>query len=149
MKKNLYFAFCFLLSFLFVTFNSLEGFSQSNWNPIGLDVAGHNTMSGVEASYQLSTCNGADVVFVQLINHNAYAVTVEWYPAVFTQDHQWFKKETPADKKSVTLNANSQLDGDCSGTKPEMIILLSDFSVQAINFFRYGALNFSVTNAGQ
>jgi hypothetical protein len=136
-----------LISFALL-FSFFESFSQtnSNWNPIGLNVAGYNMMNGVEASYQLNTCSGEDVVFVKLVNHNAFTVTVEWYPAVFTQDHQWIKKETLADKKSVTLNPNDQLEGDCSGTKPEMIILLADFSTPAINFFRYGAMNFSVAN---
>ena len=139
-----------LLVFSLLSFH-LKSFSQTNpasggagWNPIGLTVSGHNTINGVDASYQLNTCNGEDVVFVKLVNHNTYAVTVEWYPAVFTQDQQWIKKENLTDKISVALAPNIELAGDCSGTKSGMLIRLSDFSVQPLNFFRYGATNFSV-----
>ena len=133
-----------IIFFLFYFFFFAEGFSQTSWMPIGLDVVGHNTMNGVDAFYQQGICNGEDVVFVKLSNHNSYAVTVEWYPSVFTQDHQWIKKEKLTDKISVAVAPNVELEGDCSGTKPGMIILLSDFSVQPSNFFRYGAINFSV-----
>ena len=119
-------------------------FAQSNWSPIGLDVAGHNKVNGIEASYQLNNCNGEDVVFVQLINHNKYAVTVEWYPAVFTKESKWIRKENLSDKKSIALNPNAELAGDCSGTNQMMMIHLKDFSITADNFFRYGTSNFSV-----
>ena len=146
MTKKLILTVFVLLFFFFKNFSQTTPSSgQAGWNPIGLDAGGLNTKDGVDASYQISTCKGEDVVFVKLVNHNTYTITVEWYPAIFTQDHKWIKKETLADKKSITLNPNGQLEGDCSGTKPEMIIRLADFSIKKNNFFRYGALSFMVS----
>lgn len=138
MKKIIFLSFCLLL-FLQQQLNA-----QAIWSPIGLDVVGRNMISGVEASYQLNNCNGEDVVFVKLINHNNYTVTVEWYPAVFTKELKWIRKENPTDKKSVDINPNAALTGDCSVSNPSMMILLKDFSVDAANFKRYGTTNFAV-----
>ena len=146
MTKKITLTVFVLLFFFFQNFAQTNAPSgKAEWVPIHLIASCGNTINGVEASYQLSTCNGVDIVFVKLVNHNAYPVKVEWYPAVFTQEHQWIKKETLADKKSITLNPNGQLEGDCSGTKPEMIIRLADFSIKKNNFFRYGALSFMVS----
>ena len=125
-------------------FTNITEISAQTWNPIGLNVVGHNTMNGVEALYQLSQCSGEDAVYVKLINHNSNIVSVEWYPAVFTNETKWHITETPADKKSVTLNPNASKEGDCSGSEPTMIILLKDFSVSINDFMRFGTTNFSV-----
>ncbi|MBI4931626.1 MAG: hypothetical protein HY841_12725 [Bacteroidetes bacterium] len=142
MKKIILFSlFLFIASCIFAQTNSA---GVASWNPIGLDVAGHNTIKGIEAFYQLNNCKGENVVFVQLINHNNYAVTVEWYPAVFTKELKWIKKENPSDKISVTLNANAELAGDCSGAYQATALHLKDFSVNAADFNRYGVSNFVI-----
>lgn len=138
MKKILLLSFCLFL-FLQYQLNA-----QTTWSPIGLDVVGHNKMNGVEASYQLGTCNGNDVVFIKLINQNSFDVTVEWYPAVFTNTLTWIKKETPADKKSIDVNSGAELTGDCSASNPSLMILLNDFPVAVNNFIRFGTTNFTV-----
>lgn len=140
MTKKITLILFFLLFFFF------KNFSQTNWNPIKLNVAGHNTLSGVEASYQVNTCNGDDVVFVKLVNHNAYSVTVEWYPGVFTKELNWIRKENPSDKISVTVNPNAELAGDCSGANQTMMIRLKDFSVDVTNFNMYGTSDFTVSS---
>ena len=137
MKKYLLFAFCFL-------FLHSKIFAQNTWNPIGLSVSGDNTMNGVDALFQLNTCNGEDVVFMKLVNHNSYAVIVEWYPAVFTNDLKWIKKENISDKKSITLSPNSDVASDCSGSYRIMMNLLKDFSIGAADFMRFGTTNFAV-----
>ena len=137
MKKYLLFVLCF---HFFIS----KSFAQTTWNPIGLSVSGNNTMNGVDALFQLNTCNGEDVVFMKLVNHNSYAVTVEWYPAVFTNDLKWIKKENLSDKKSIALDPNSEVASDCSGANPMMMNLLKDFSVVASNFMRFGTTNFVI-----
>ena len=139
MKKN---SLLFFISFLVFSFN---GFSQQSWSPIGLTVSGANSYNGVDAFYQLSNCNGEDAVLVKFVNHNAYAVTIEWYPGVFSTEQKWIRKENLADKKSIVLNPNAELAGDCTAANPCMIILLKDFSLAATNFARYGTSNFSIT----
>src|ERR1017187_6748096 len=147
MTKKITLTIFVLLFFLFKNFAQTNAPSgQAGWNPIGFNVSGtNNTVNGVAVYYQLSTCNGEDVVFVKFVNNNNYSVNVEWYPAVFTQEHKWIKKETLADKKSVTLNPNSELEGNCSGTKPETVIRLSDFSIKKSDFFRYSTSNIAVS----
>src|SRR3989304_9864259 len=100
-----------LAAFLF-SFH-LKSFAQTTWDPIGLDVVGHNTMNGVNASYQQNTCNGQDVVYIKFTNNNNYSVELNWDNAVFTQDLQWISKEDAADKKTIILAANQNLQGDC------------------------------------
>jgi len=133
-----------LLSFCLFLFLQQQLSAQTSWAPIGLDVVGHNTKDGVEASYQLGTCSGLDVVFMKLVNNNNYTITVEWYPAVFTNTLTWIKKETPVDKKSIDINPNAEITGDCSNANPAMMILLTDFPVTVNNFIRYGATNLTV-----
>lgn len=135
MKKFLVLSF---FSFIFI----IPKADAQAWNPIGLDVVGHNTKNGVEAWWQLGTCSGDDAVFVKLINNNNYTVNIEWFPAVFTNNLQWIKKETPADKKSIDVNPNSTAAGDC--TSQTMMVLLKDFPVVLNDFIKFGAVNFSV-----
>ena len=147
MLSKILLAAVFLFSFEFRSVaQTTPPSGQAGWNPIGFNVSGtNNTVNGVTVYYQLSTCNGEDVVFVKFVNNNNYSVNVEWYPAVFTQEHKWIKKETLQDKKSVTLNQTSALEGDCSGTKPETVIRLSDFSIKKSDFFRYSTSNIAVS----
>lgn len=147
--RIIFFVFCsfFILSRTDAQTNSAIG--GTGWDPIGFSVIGHNTMNGVEAYYQLNKCTEEDVVFVKLINHNKYAVTVEWYPAVFTKELKWIRKENLSDKISVVVNPDVELRGDCTDTNKMMMIHLKDFSVDAINFNRYGTSNFAVYPSGQ
>jgi hypothetical protein len=130
----------FLLAVVF----SSETFSQSSWTGIHLTVAGYNTVDGVEASFQLGKCNGEEVVFLKLINHNDYPVTVTWNDAIFTQELKWVQKEK-IEEKSFVLNANEEVIGNCgSGSASELRIPLKDFIKNKKDFKRYGAANFAV-----
>ena len=128
---------------LFLTFSS-EIFCQDNsWTGIHLTVAGHNTMDGVEASFKQGNCNGEEVVFIELINHNDYDVSVTWSDAVFTQELKWVQKENK-EEKTFLLPAAATVKGDCSEGNVVLMIWLKDFIKDKKDFKRYGAANFTV-----
>ena len=136
-----------LFAFVFVLFVYRISFAQmtSDWQPIYLTVGGSNTVNGVSAFFQINICNGADVVYIKFINQNNYPVKLQWYDAVFTQEKKWVNKENPSEKKSLTLNAGSEVKGECSANNSaEVVVPLKDFIDKAENFKRYTASHFEV-----
>lgn len=127
-----------LLTVLIISSN-LRAHAQTNdWQPIYLLVSGANTMEGVEASFQLNTCNGEDVIYVKFINHNEYAVKLEWFDGVFSQELKWVNKEQAGDKKTITIPANAQAKGAClNNTHQELIIKVKDFVANKKEVKRY------------
>ncbi|MES2139200.1 MAG: hypothetical protein V4511_05800 [Bacteroidota bacterium] len=110
------------------------------WQPIYLLVTGANTMEGVEASFQLNTCNAEDVIYVKFINHNEYAVKLEWFDGVFSQELKWVNKEQAGDKKSITLAAKAEAKGTClSNSQPELIVKVKDFVASKKDVKRYSS----------
>lgn len=138
MKKRLH---LLLLSFILVSFLIKRLDAQNNdWQPIYLLVTGANTMDGVEASFQLNTCNGEDIIFVKFFNHNEYPVKLEWFDGVFTQELKWVNKEQPGDKKTITLPARTEVKGDCiNNPYPELIIKSKDFVISNKAVKRYSS----------
>ncbi len=142
MTKKITLVLFVLLLFFF------KNFAQTNsvWEKIHLNSAGYNIVAGVEALYSLTKCNNDDVVFIKFINHNDYAVQVEWYNAVFTQDLKWIKKENLTDKKTLTLNANTEMQGDCSDTNTiSLKIPLKDFVNDKTAFKRFSTSNLEIS----
>lgn len=125
-----------------------KGNSQTNagWQPIYLLISGSNIMDGIEADFQINTCNGEDIVYVKFINHSAYPVKLEWFDAVFSQELKWINKDKAEDKKSLILPASSEAKGDCLNNKfPELIVKIKDFVADKKDFKRYSSLHLSVT----
>lgn len=102
-------------------------------------------MDGVEAYFQLATCNGEQVVYVKFINHNEYSVRLEWFDAVFTQELKWINKDEERNKKSLLIAPKVEAAGKCSGTgNAELIINLKDFIADKKEFKRYSAFQLNV-----
>jgi len=123
-------------------------FAQTNsgWVPIHLTVSGYNMQDGVEAFFQLNKCNEEDVVFLKLINHNADAVTVEWTDAIFTKELKWVSKENATERKSLTINANETVQGDCLRIdQSKLVVKINDFIKKTDDFKLYGTTFFQVT----
>jgi hypothetical protein len=119
--------------------------TKSEWQPIFLLVTGGNTMDGVEASFQINTCKGEDVVFVKFINHNAYPVKLEWFDAVFTQEQKWVNEERVSAKKSLTLPANSEAKGECANNSyPILLVKVKDFVPSKKDVKRYSTSQLKV-----
>ena len=138
MKKRDCF-FVFLLGLFFLTsYSTMVAQTKKEWQPVFLQASGANKLNGVEASFQVATCNGEDVVFVKFINHNTYTVKLEWFDAVFTQELKWINKESSSDKKSVTLAANEETKGVCSTSgNPDLIVKMKNFITNKKDFKRY------------
>lgn len=120
--------------------------SGAEWQPIYLQVTGHNTMDGVEALFQLNSCNGEDIISIKYINHNDYAVKLEWFDAVFTQELKWINKEQAGDKKTIQLAAKEEAIGKCSNNLyAELIVKVKDFTADKKDFKRYSASRLRVS----
>lgn len=132
--------FLILLLVLIISSNIRVDAQTNKWQPIYLLVTGANTMEGVEASFQLNTCNGEDVIQVKFINHNEYAVKLEWFDGVFSQELKWVNKELAGDKKSITLAAKAEAQGTClNNSNPELIIKIKDFVASKKDVKRYSS----------
>ncbi len=129
-----------LLLVLIIFSNFRADAQTSEWQPIYLQVTGANTMEGVEASFQLNTCNAEDVIYVKFINHNEYAVKLEWFDGVFSQELKWVNKEGAGDKKSITLAAKAEAKGSClNNSNPELIVKVKDFVAGKKDVKRYSS----------
>ncbi len=127
---------------------------NSDWQFIGLTIAGDNKQDGVEAFYQINKCNGKDVIYIKYINHNEYPVKLEWFDAVFTQELKWVRKERMGDRKTIIIPAKVEVKGECpisSGevlkTKqlnPELFVEAKDFLTNIENFKRYSASDLTI-----
>ena len=143
MKKKLHlsvFIFILILSSLHQV-----GAQTNDWQPIFLQVTGVNTMDGVEASFQINTCNGEDIIYIKFINHNENTVKLEWFDAVFSQELKWINKDQALNKKSLILPAGKEAKGECSGKiYPELIVKIKDFVADKKDFKRYSASQLKV-----
>lgn len=129
-----------LFVLIFCSSSRMNAQSDADWQPIYLQVTGHNMMDGVEASFQVRTCNGEDLIYIKYINHNDYAVKLEWFDAVFTQALKWINKEQAADKKTIQLAAKEEAMGKCSNNLyAELIVKVKDFTADKKDFKRYSA----------
>ena len=131
----------FLISLVFAIFflpHQANAQSKQEWQPIYLNIVGDNKMNGVEASYQVSTCNGEEMIYIKFVNSNNYPVKIEWFDAVFTQASTWINKEKDSDKKSLTLAAKAEAKGECSKKLYlELCVQQKNFIVDKKDFKRY------------
>ena len=143
MKKKLHLSV--LLFILILSSLHKVGAQTIDWQPIFLQVTGVNTMDGVEASFQINTCNGEDVIYIKFINHNKYNVKLEWFDAVFSQELKWINKDQASDKKSLVLPAYKEAKGECSSKLyPELIVKSKDFVADKKDIKRYSTSQLKV-----
>lgn len=135
-KKNCF--FIFLISLFISGTCQVHAQSITDWQPIYLTPGGGNTIDGVEASFQVNTCNGEDIIYLKYFNHNEYAVKLEWFDAIFTQELKWINNEQPDEKKSLQLRANKGIVGECSNNLyPELVIKVKKFVADKKDVKRY------------
>lgn len=139
--------FLFSLGFaIFFLSHQANAQSKQEWQPIYLNIVGDNKMNGVEASFQVNTCNGEDMIYIKFVNQNGYPVKVEWFDAVFTQASTWINKEKDSDKKSLILAAKAEAKGECSKKLyPELCVEEKLFIADKKDFKRYMANQLMVT----
>ena len=144
MHNKILFSVLLLMALIYVP-SKARAQNDSEWQPIFLLVTGGNTVDGVEASFQLNKCGGTDVIYVRFTNHNSYPVKIEWYDAVFTQSLKWVNEERIAERRSLTLPANTDAKGECSkNTYPNLIVNVKNFIADKKDFKRYSASQLTV-----
>lgn len=130
--------FIFLISLFISGTYQVHAQVNTEWQPIYLTPGGGNTIDGVEASFQVNTCNGEDIIYIKYFNHNGYSVNLEWFDAVFTQELKWINSELPDEKKSLQLPANKGIVGECSNNLyPELVIKVKKFVADKKDVKRY------------
>jgi len=137
-----------IISFFVLNFYSSQVNAQVNtdWRLLKLDVAGRTIVKGVEVFAQVSTCKDEGVVNLKFVNHNGYPVTVKWFDAMLTQDQKWVKKINPTDQKSLAVDTNKEIKGDClTNNYSECIIKIKDFIDNPNNFIEYDIYHFEVS----
>ncbi len=145
-KKN--YILLILLTIIFSSSRKAAAQTSPNWQVLYLDVAAHTIVDGVEAFSQVNKCKGEDLVYLKLINHNPYPVKIKWFDAVQTPDLKWIKKDNIIEKKSVTVEANTEIKGDCSDNNySECIIKLKNFIDSQKDFKQYAVYHFQVVPA--
>jgi len=113
MKKIIYLVIPLFALIFSVSFKAEAQAMIPEWTILKLDVAGRTIVGGVEAFAQVKKCKEDDVVYLKIINHNEHTVTVKWYDAVLTPQQIWIKKDNAAEQKSLTIEPNKEVKGDC------------------------------------
>ncbi len=102
---------------------------NGSWQPLWLSTT--NVFKGIEGFYQLSNCNGSDVVFIKLINHNGFKVKAGWKNVAMDNSGQ--QKQSASVQDSVTIAPNAQVEGSCTGAA-KLQVKLSDFGITGATF---------------
>ncbi|MFY9307598.1 MAG: hypothetical protein WAQ28_00975 [Bacteroidia bacterium] len=119
--------------------------AQNSWEPVKMDVAGHNIVNNVEASFQKTTCNNEEVIFVKFTNRNNYPVVIKWYDAILTQSGSWVKKDDSTAKKVLEIGAGREVKGVCSPDGESLCaIKLSDYLSKLPEYKLYAIYRFEV-----
>lgn len=147
--------FLFLLALILSVPPWAQAQTGSDWQLIGLTIGGNNIKDGVEAFFQINTCNGKDVIYVKFINRNNNPVKVAWVDAIFTEELKWIYKDAAVDKKSLIIPANGEVKGECSNSLTavlknagiihnELLVEVKDFVLDKKDLKLYSAGYFSV-----
>lgn len=142
MRKNLRHYFFFSLGLIFPAHFSN---AQNSWEPVKLDVAGHNIVNNVEANFQKGLCNNEEVIFVKFTNKNNYPVTIKWYDAILTRSNSWVKKDDTTAKKVLEISVDAEVKGACSPDgAADCIIKLGDYLSKTADYKLYAIYRFEV-----
>jgi hypothetical protein len=138
MRKNVYLtAFTFLTLSLCSTVKS-KAQNNGSWQPLWLSTS--NNFKGIEGYYQVSTCNGSDVVLIKLVNQNNYAVRAGWKDNAIDKNSKFIPSNAIQD--SLTLAPNSETVGSCAGNTQNLVVKISSFGITAADFHGLWATNF-------
>ena len=134
--KNVFLLLCFVFFFQY-------SFSQenNNWEGVKLKASGLNEISGIEAFYKISECEGKKVVIIKFVNTNNFSAELSWFDAVFTDEKQWIIHDQ-GEKKKISIQATQTIQGKCNGNKI-LIVPVNNFTPVS-NFNQYKLFDFEV-----
>lgn len=138
MRKSAYLTVLILAALLFFSPKKCEAQSNGNWQPLWLSTS--NNFKGIEGYYQVSTCNGSDVVLIKLVNQNNYAVRAGWKDNAIDKNSKFIPSNAIQD--SLTLAPNSETVGSCAGNTQNLVVKISSFGITAADFHGLWATNF-------
>jgi hypothetical protein len=124
----------YLFSLITISAITVAAFSQERWENGNIRADGRTAVDGVEVFYLKTQCQGNDVLFLKLVNHNSYPVKAEWIDSILENDSKWSYSSNEK-SKNVTIAASSEVKGSCSGSR-ELIVHLKDLSSNP-NLFQY------------
>ena len=112
-----------------------------NWQPVFLNAAGSQSLYGVRVFYALEQCDGQDALILKFVNTNTYTVKAEWEHLMYRTSGE---AVSGSDRKSLTINANGEVQGDCA-YNATLKIILSEHGLKATGFSQYTAAYFTVS----
>jgi len=133
--------FCTLLLAFILMGSFAKAQSNENWQPVALTAGGATNANGIEATYELASSGGHDVVIVKLVNHNTYAVKATWKDLIITKNGQNLSGNNT--QESVTIAPKIRASDDLGNTV-QVTVKLSDFQTNATNFKSFDVSNFDV-----
>jgi hypothetical protein len=147
-NKNLFYQFASLILFSF--FMSFSASAQSK-----LDVKDNKwnqllNVNGITIDYSKGKCEGnsngidKEEIYLQFTNSNATAMTIDWeYDLTYVNNTHNLEGASPEFQKSITIPANSSLNGQCKDKNNDLKflvqfigfesdVLLTDFNIKNI-----------------
>lgn len=136
---------------VFLTVLSAHSQQKSEWKQAFARADGALIYQGVEILYTTGICENRSAVFVKMINHNDYAVNVEWRDQVMDKNYEWHNNtvQTAGQRKSISLNANETLEGQCGGGGPELVVYINEFVSSYDKFSYYRTSSPTVNKSGK
>jgi len=105
--------------------NELSQLDENGWRL-------NHIISNVEFYSQISECKNQKAIFIKIVNKNNCKVNVSWKEliddSVLEKKHECIKGE-----KSITINPDSIVQGDCSDSESANLIILSSEIVHTHN----------------
>lgn len=115
MKKTL-FSIAFSFSTLLLT--------AQNWQEATIRADGQTVINGLEAQYQIVSCQLEDYVLIRFVNHNNFPVTASWTNAVYIKG-SW---NYASNSSSLTIQASQNTEGICQ-TENALLVPLKQFNL--------------------
>ena len=135
--KTLFLAAIFAFCANIINAQSLE---HEKWFPVLISAHGTIDHYGVKANCKITKCNGEDVMLMELVNTNAYAVKCEWLHSPIDNEG---KQHYVDALQTIELKANETKTGQC-GETVQLIIKLSEYKIKAEAVSGYYGSNFNV-----
>lgn len=108
---------------------------NQQWTEAFARADGATMVKGVEVLSLQGECNGNDVIFIKMINHNDYEVKFDWNNAMLVNE-SWMDNPNQNVKSSIVIEPKGEVAGSCAGTFTQLVVKVSDFGI-TLNEMKY------------